>query len=792
MDPNLLRALALACVCAVAPTAASADETIDAAASGFEASGFEASVAATIVGRVVGARSGAPLPFAAVAVGNLDLVTDELGRFQAEGLTAGDVELVVRVDGHRQQRLRLTLEPGEQVELEVALRRLRRPRNETVVHSTPPWRVVRRRLLPEAGTAGRHALTRADVEDAAGGFGDPLRAVLKIPGVSGDEGSRAWFQVRGGLPDEVQVEIDGIAVRHPTHMDGVISVFSRDLLDGLDLHVAGTPLDRPGGLSGGLYASYIDAPHDRADGTVDLSLLAGSAHLAVRADEEGEHAFVVGVRRSFLGPYLQAAQVAGAFESDRAEGAYETAPPQVDFGEYLVRYSHRPTAGQQLRVTLLATHDRMLWDDANMRQRMVGGSLDWGWLPRPDVAVRVQAAHASSWQDEPDVDFYLPHPRRYLDADHRTHLRASTHLGSETRRLTVGGAVAARTRRVEGDFDDERTVPAWAWLPQADLAVPRLTLNSTVTWPEAALWVHARADDLAGPLGARLGLRLDLLNPSAVVRAGPRLELRLSLPSGTTVTASGSMVSQARTDALVVDRDVGDRDLVPERATTAQLSVEQEVGGALFVGVTGWYRYYDRLVVFTSDDPAAPGSWSNDGRGRAVGLEARGVWRRGRFGAEASYSLSSSRRTTPYGATGPVTTAAGGDPRHALRLAIDALIGPRKGGRLGVDYSWRSGWAIGSLERVPQTDEGTFRWAITALDDRRRPDLHRIAARFEQIHELRLLRLVGTIEVAATPGSAGTVEDCPSVLDSEGAPPECRTLDFLPVVMPWLGLRAEF
>ena len=779
----------LACVCLLAPALSGSERVDPATESGRVESGFIDTAPATLVGRVVDGSSGAPLPFAAVSLGSQDLVADEQGWFRVEGLTAGEVEIVVRVDGHARQVVRLTLEPGEEAEVEVALRRLRRPRNQTVVHSTPPWRVVERRGLPEAGRAGRHTLDRADVEDAAGGFGDPLRAVLKLPGVSGDEGSRAWFQVRGGLGAEVRVEVDGIAVRHLTHTDGIVSVFSRDLLDGLDLHLAGTPVDRPGGLSGGLYAAYIDAPHDRMDGAVDLSLLAGSAHLAVRADEEGRNNFVVGVRRSFLGPYLQAARAAGAFESSGATGAYETAPPEVDFGEYLVRYSHRPSAEQQLRITLLATHDRMLWDDANERQRMVGGAIDWSWLPRSDVAVLAQAAHSSSWLDEPEVDFYLPHPRRYVDADHRTHLRLSTHLGAAGRRLSVGGEIAARTRRLVGDFDDERTVPAWAWLPQADLAVPGLELDSAVTWPEAALWVDARADELVGPLGARLGLRLDVLNPSGAVRAGPTAEVRVALRSGTTASVSASMVHQARTDALVIDRDAGDRNLTPERAITAQLSVEQVLIDSLFLGLAGWYRHYDQLVVFSGD---GRGRWTNDGRGRGLGLEARGVWRRGRFGAEASYALSRSTRTDPYTTSGPAETAAGGDPRHAVRVGLDLLLGPRRRGRLAVDYSWRSGWAIGSLERVADPDSDTFRWAVVALDDRRRPDVHRIAARFEQAHELRLLRLVGTVEVAATPGSAGAVEDCPSVPDEQGAPPECRTLDFLPVVMPWLGLRAEF
>ncbi len=746
---------------------------------------------AVLSGQVVDRRTGAPLPFAAVSVGDRDLVADAEGRFALFGLAPGEVEVVARVDGYRPQTVEVSLALGDDLEIEIALRRLRRPRNETVVLDRPPWRVVERSGVPSPGQPGVHRLSRDDVEDAAGGFGDPLRALLQQPGVTGDEGSRAWFQLRGGLPSEVRVEVDGIPLRHPTHTDGVVSVFDRGLLDGLALHASGTPVDRPGGLSGGLYASYLDGPGDRLDGAVDLSLLAGSAHVALRAGRHGRSTFVVGARRSFLGLYLQAASAAGAF--DRAGGGddpYRTSPPRVDYGEYLVRYRHEPNPRQELRVTVLATHDRMLWDDANVRHRLAGGAIDWRWEPRKAVLIRMQATHASSWEDAPPTPAPLPHPRSYVDSDHRTGLRLSTRLGTGSRWVAVGGEVAARTRRIAGDFDDVRTVPAWVWLPHADLAVPGLELDSTVTWPEAAVWARAGAEDLLGPLELRVGMRVDLAGRSGAVQAGPRLEVRLPLPSGTTISAVTSLVNQERTDALVVDRDAGEPGLHPERAAAFQLAVEQVIGDSFYVGLTGWHRELDRLVVFSSDDPTRPGSWTNDGHGRASGLEVRAVLREGRFGAGASYGLSVSRRTNPHAFLHPAESAAGGDPRHAVRVDAHALLGRRRGGRLGIGYAWRSGWAIGTLEPVPA--QQTFRWSIDSLDGRRRPDLHRIAVRFEQAHEHRRLRLVGTVELAATPGSEGAVEDCPSIRDERGDPPACRTLDFLPVVMPWVGLRAEF
>jgi hypothetical protein len=155
---------------------------------------------------------------------------------------------------------------------------------------------------------------------------------------------------------------------------------------------------------------------------------------------------------------------------------------------------------------------------------------------------------------------------------------------------------------------------------------------------------------------------------------------------------------------------------------------------------------------------------------------------------DGAYALAVANRTNPV--TG-ITSAAGGDQRHEVRAGLDLALGQRRRSTLTVDYSWRSGWAIGTLDAVRQAD-GSTRWAVAALDDRRTADLHRVSARFEHSHEFLKWRLVGSAEVAATPAGAGVVEDCPPSDDEDGNPPQCRTLDFLPVVMPWLGLRAEW
>ncbi len=735
-------------------------------------------LAATLSGVVVDAATGEPVPLASVSVpgAGVEVEAGEDGAFTVDGVPAGAGSVVVAAAGYRKQTVRFEAAAADdEVVVEIRLRR-RGAGAETVVVGEPAWEVVEPAGLPEGGAPSEHVLNRADLDRAPGALGDPLRAVQKLPGVSGDEGSRAWFRLRGGLPGEARVEVDGIPVLHLTHANGIVGAFGRDLVAAARVHTSGTPVDRPSGLAGGLYLDYRDGPHgdDPLDGAVDLSFLAASVVASGRVGKG--HELTAAVRQSFLTAYLAAAGAAGAFDG---------AAPKADYREAFVRYTHRPGGGHRLRVTLLGMSGRLLFDDVNQRTRTLGGAADWRWEYAPGSSLELQVGHGSNRADEPEVDdFPYAHPRTFVDADHRTHLRFASRHGLGDRTLAWGVEAAARTRVVRGEFEDRRAVPAWAWLPLADLAVPTLDLNTATTWPEIAVWADLDFRNVAGPLGLRAGARLQLPTRGRRPAISPRIQLLLPLKTGTTFTATVALLHADRTDALVVDRDVGATGLLPERAAWFEASVEQRLFDVVFLGAAGWHRVEDHLVVFD----ASAGAWTNGGTGRASGLEVRAALRKGRLGVDASYALGLAHRTDPHRGE---TFATGGDQRHEVQAGLALAIGKRRRSTLTADYTYRSGWAVATLDRVPQED-GTSRWAVARYADRRTQDLHRVAARFAHSHEFRRFRLVGSVELAATPAGGGVVEDCPPTDLEDGSPPECRVLDFLPVVMPWLGLRAEF
>lgn len=746
----------------------------------------EAAQTATLSGRVLGGPRGAPVPFASLSLLPLgrEAVTDEVGRFAFEGVPAGPVELVVAVEGWRRLTLSVDLRAAEDLEIEASLRRGRRPTNETIVRVDPPWReIARHPLTSDRGLEpGLRSLSARDLERQPGSLGDPLRALQALPETAGDVGNQASMQVRGGTPHETILEIDGIRVQAPLHMAGVVSVFQRDLLDSLDLYAASPPASRPDGLSGGLYARYREDSTDRLDGTIDLSLLAGSVSLQARLDPAGKHHLVVGARQSFIAAYLAAA----------AE-AFGGSPPRGDYGETFVRYHGEVAPRHEVRATLLMTRDSFQFDDVNEEHSLVGGAVDWRHEFALDCSFELQLAQSSSTEAEPPVDdFDYPLRREWRDDTHRTHLRAAFRHGDRQREVAVGLEASLTQRSFAGELRDERTIPRWAWLPLAELNLPLRAVEATVIVPELIVWGEVVYRNLLGPFSVRAGVRASLWNQARAPHASPRLAVFLPLPSGTTIGGTFALMHQQRLDALVLDPALGNPDLLPERAFHLTASVDQVIAHGITARAEVWHKAYDQLVVFPDgEDAHDAGRWTNDGFGEASGLDLSARARIGRLDASLAYGLSRSVRTNPLATTRPTESAAAGDRRHFLHAGLDLALGRRRGFLLGAGYLFRTGWALGSVDRAVLDDGRTALWDVAALDDRRRPDLHRVSLRAEGTHPLGLVRLRGYVEVAATAAGGGAIEDCPSSSET-AALPTCRDLDFLPSIMPWAGIRADW
>ena len=218
-----------------------------------------------IAGRVVDAATGEPLPNANVLLADASTgtATNQAGQFAVAPVLAGEHRLVVTYVGYQTAVDSVQVPPNGRDTIRVALTR--------DVMETPPIVVdgLQRRL--PSGTLGRADLdASALARPSARGTPDVLRSAGRQVGVSLNR-PLAEINVQGGGGGEHVMHLDGVPVREPVSLGGLLSAFSPQALGRLTVHKAGF-----GAAEGSYTAGVLEARHDLSR--------AEAPHAAARVD----------------------------------------------------------------------------------------------------------------------------------------------------------------------------------------------------------------------------------------------------------------------------------------------------------------------------------------------------------------------------------------------------------------------------------------------------------------------------------------------------------------------------
>jgi hypothetical protein len=116
------------------------------------------------------------------------------------------------------------------------------------------------------------SLTRAEVREIPGTFGDPFRALEIMPGVTPIVSGLPFFFVRGAPPGDVGYFLDGVRVPYLFHVGAGPSVIHPGLIESVDLYPGGYPAQF-GRFSGGIVSGETNPPRtDAAHGEYNLRL----------------------------------------------------------------------------------------------------------------------------------------------------------------------------------------------------------------------------------------------------------------------------------------------------------------------------------------------------------------------------------------------------------------------------------------------------------------------------------------------------------------------------------------
>ncbi len=138
-------------------------------------------------------------------------------------------------------------------------------------------------------------------------IGEPdLAQYLQVlPGVTftGDQGGQLY--IRGGLPVQNKVLLDGMVIFNPFHSIGLFSVFDNDIMKNADVYSAGFGAEYGGRTSSVMDVTTRDGNKKRLSGKVAASTFAAKVMLEgplvkLKEDGKGSSSFIIAAKHSYL------------------------------------------------------------------------------------------------------------------------------------------------------------------------------------------------------------------------------------------------------------------------------------------------------------------------------------------------------------------------------------------------------------------------------------------------------------------------------------------------------------
>jgi TonB family protein len=203
----------------------------------------------------------------------------------------------------------------------------------------PPLAETSITVVGERSAAAVRSLSREEVRQMPGAFGDPFRAIEALPGVTPVASGLPFFYVRGAPPGNVGYFLDGMRVPLLYHVAIGPSVIHPGLIERVDLHAGGYPA-RFGRYAGGIVSAELARPQPDAYGEANLRLFDAGA-LASAGFDGGRGTALLSGRYSYT------ALLFSLLVPDL----------KLDYRDYQVRFTYDVTRKDRLTLLSLGSYD---------------------------------------------------------------------------------------------------------------------------------------------------------------------------------------------------------------------------------------------------------------------------------------------------------------------------------------------------------------------------------------------------------------------------------------------------
>lgn len=584
---------------------------------------------------------------------------------------------------------------------------------------------------PESGAVERITLRAEELTTVPGTFGEPLRVVATLPGVTRSPFGLGFFLVRGQNFQNTGFLVDGFPVPILYHLAAGPAVISSRLVSQLDFYPGGYPAAYGRYSAGVVSVRTAPPPADRVRAELEVDLFRASA-LAVVPFDEGKGSFAGAIRRSY----------------------YELILPlildglNISFTDYQLRGDYRADDRLSLSLFFFGSHDAL-----DQSGTFGGGSASSGTQNRIGYdfqrligkaelrlpgRIRVALSGMLGWDNtgfsnaspgSADLNFSLTNQYAGLRLD--TSLPWSDWTRTET---------GLDINTILFNVDANAFVPSG--LGTYPSPAPALQSSQVDTRSVRALAAYYLDQVfLFSPFEISTAIRLDYMRYGDIseVFPDPRTVVRWKVVPELLIKGATGLFSQPPS-VLQIPRNVGNPKLRPQRSWQSSLGAEIKLPLDIELNTTFFYsalfnisRQVNRVVLDQNGDPQRE-FFVDDGEGRAYGLELllRRKVDRGLYGW-LSYTLSRSERLGTDGRWTPFTF----DQTHTLNLAASYAV---DGWRFGLAFLLSSGRPNNTVVRAEfDADADSYEPTFVSLGDRL-PTFHRLDVRVDRDFDLGVIR----------------------------------------------------
>jgi TonB family protein len=659
----------------------------------------------------------------------------------------------------------------------------------------PPFEVT---VVGARREIGQTTLSKSDVREMPGAFGDAFRAIEALPGVTPLVSGVPYFYVRGAPPNNSGYSVDGVRVPLLFHLGLGQSVIHPGLIDHVDFFPSAAPA-RHGGFAGAVIAGQTREPATAPQGEANLRLVdAGVLLEAPFANARGS-ALVAG-RYGYPGPVLSAV----------------TDDVKIGYWDYQARASWQLGSRDDVSLFAFGSHDYLAsgvpTGDPNASKEPVEQLVsDFHRLDlRYDRALtdgHFRIALTGGYDSQGAAPTYM------TDRALGVRLEVEQDL---SRALRFRGGANARLDHYGIEIGEQN--PREPAVPQSSDPPPTnisAGLYSDFVWrpaPRVELVPGARFDVYAS---SRRNEAANSTRAGTIVPAvDPRLSARVTLSSGVAWLSTlglshqypslrvGNIPAQL---VVIPGFPLGVRQL--QTAAQASQGFELALPADLTLTATGFYSYFRGLTDLSAQCfQFQPGSVPESGpgepeppfvcpdnepvRGRAYGLELllrRPLSRR--LSGLVSYTLSRATRQahflTASGGDDVATVASEFDRTHVLNAILSHDLGRRW--RAGTRLLFYTGTPYSRLDgSLPVPPYGVYRT----------PAFYRVDFRLEKRWRLGKTGSISFVlegqNVTLSKEISGVGLECEGQGSPQSGTTTCEHTKIGPITIPSIGVEAFF